>query len=239
MIEVYAAGPQALERRAAAAAALGRRCWTAPSGAGPPADRFANEALVAATSSMVTARLAAGDIEGHPRPAPAAGRSSRARRTATIASKRYVRHGRRAPDRSGHDGVTSAASTRLIARAIGLATRSGPPNVFTTLARHRRLFRRWLRFAGALMPGGRLPRADTELVILRVAHNCGCEYEWGHHERLGRRAGLSAGEIAARARGRRRRRLDAAPGAAAARRRRAARRRARSPTSSGTRCARC
>jgi AhpD family alkylhydroperoxidase len=82
-----------------------------------------------------------------------------------------------------------------IARAIGLATRSGPPNVFTTLGRHRRLFRRWLRFAGALMPGGTLPRAETELVILRVAHLCGSEYEWGHHERLGRRAGLSPHEI--------------------------------------------
>jgi AhpD family alkylhydroperoxidase len=45
------------------------------------------------------------------------------------------------------------------------------------------------------MPGGRLPRADTELVILRVAHNCACDYEWGHHERLGRRAGLSPDEI--------------------------------------------
>lgn len=84
----------------------------------------------------------------------------------------------------------------VIARAIGLVTRSGPPNVFTTLARHRRLFRRWLRFAGALMPGGRLPRADTELVILRVAHVTRCAYEWDHHERLGRRAGLSAEEIA-------------------------------------------
>jgi AhpD family alkylhydroperoxidase len=83
----------------------------------------------------------------------------------------------------------------LIARAIGLATRGEPPHVFTTLARHRRLFRRWLRFAGSLMPGGKLPRADTELVILRVAHNCECDYEWGHHERLGRRAGLSADDI--------------------------------------------
>jgi AhpD family alkylhydroperoxidase len=80
----------------------------------------------------------------------------------------------------------------LIARAIGLATGSGPPNIFTTLARHRRLFRPWLRFAAALMPGGRLPRADTELVILRVAHNSGCEYEWRHHERLALAAGLDA-----------------------------------------------
>lgn len=84
----------------------------------------------------------------------------------------------------------------LVARAIGAATGGRPPNVFTTLARHRRLFRRWLRFAGALMPGGLLPRADTELVILRVARNAGCDYEWGHHERLARAAGLSAEEVA-------------------------------------------
>jgi AhpD family alkylhydroperoxidase len=84
-----------------------------------------------------------------------------------------------------------------IARLIGAAAGGGPPHVFTTLARHRRLFRRWLRFAGALMPGGVLPRADTELVILRVAHNAGCEYEWGHHERLGAAAGLTAERIAA------------------------------------------
>ncbi len=83
----------------------------------------------------------------------------------------------------------------LITRAIGLATRGKPPNVFTTLARNRRLFRRWLWFAGALMPGGRLPRAETELVILRVAHNCGSGYEWGHHVRLGKRAGLDDAAI--------------------------------------------
>jgi AhpD family alkylhydroperoxidase len=89
-------------------------------------------------------------------------------------------------------GLVNAA----IVRVLGLATGGRPPNVFTTLARNRGLFRRWLWFAGGLMPGGKLPRADTELVILRVAHNTGCGYEWGHHERLGRRAGLSEAEIA-------------------------------------------
>src|SRR3954454_11437198 len=83
----------------------------------------------------------------------------------------------------------------LIAAVIGRATGGRPPNVFTTLARHRRLFRAWLRFAGRLMPRGSLPRADTELVILRVSVNCGCDYEWGHHVRLGKRAGLSDEEI--------------------------------------------
>jgi AhpD family alkylhydroperoxidase len=83
-----------------------------------------------------------------------------------------------------------------ITRVLGLATGGAPPNVFTTLARHRGLFRRWLWFAGALMPGGLLPRRDSELVILRVAHNTGCDYEWRHHERLGRLAGLSEDEVA-------------------------------------------
>jgi AhpD family alkylhydroperoxidase len=82
-----------------------------------------------------------------------------------------------------------------LARAIGRASGGDPPNVFTTLARHRRLFRAWLRFVARLMPWGTLPRRDTELVILRVAHNCGCAYEWGHHERIAQRAGLSREQV--------------------------------------------
>jgi alkylhydroperoxidase family enzyme len=83
----------------------------------------------------------------------------------------------------------------LLARLLGSAIGSGPPNIFTTLARHRRLFRPWLRFAGALMPGGILPRPDSELLILRVAHNCGSQYEWTQHERLAESAGLSAAAV--------------------------------------------
>jgi AhpD family alkylhydroperoxidase len=83
-----------------------------------------------------------------------------------------------------------------IVRVIGLALRREPPHVFTTLARHRRLFRRWLWFAGALMPRGTLPRRDTELVILRVAHNTGSDYEREQHEKIGRDVGMSAEEIA-------------------------------------------
>jgi alkylhydroperoxidase family enzyme len=84
----------------------------------------------------------------------------------------------------------------VIVRLIGLAVRREPPHVFTTLARHRRLFRRWLWFAGALMPRGTLPRRDTELVILRVAHNSGSEYEREQHEKIGRDVGMSAEEVA-------------------------------------------
>jgi AhpD family alkylhydroperoxidase len=84
-----------------------------------------------------------------------------------------------------------------LAKLIGLGTGTPPPNVFTTLGRNRGLFRRWLFFAGGLMPGGKLARGDTELVILRVAHKRECAYEWSHHQHLAARAGLSAEEIEA------------------------------------------
>jgi AhpD family alkylhydroperoxidase len=96
-----------------------------------------------------------------------------------------------APGTREQIGAVNAAIVWLLGRATG----GRPPNVFTTLARHRGLFRRWLWFAGGLMPGGKLPRVETELVILRVAHNTGCDYEWGHHASFGRRAGLSAEEV--------------------------------------------
>ena len=82
------------------------------------------------------------------------------------------------------------------ARASGVVAGTEPPNLFLTLGRHRRLFRGWLRFAGHLMPGGRISRRDTELVILRVGHRNACEYELAQHRRLARRAGLSDAEIA-------------------------------------------
>ena len=85
----------------------------------------------------------------------------------------------------------------VIAAVAGRVAGTTPPNLFLTLGRHPRLFRRWLRFAGGLMPGGKLPRRETELVILRVAHLCGSSYEFEHHVRLGRRAGLRSEDFEA------------------------------------------
>jgi AhpD family alkylhydroperoxidase len=83
-----------------------------------------------------------------------------------------------------------------LSRVSGIVTRTSPPNLFLTLGRHRKLFRGWLRFAGRLMPGGTLPRRETELVILRVASLRGCSYEFEHHVRLGRRAGITPDDVA-------------------------------------------
>ena len=59
LLEVYAAGPEALQRRAEHQAAFVDRAEKMLK-----LDRFACEALVAATGALVTARLAADDPEG-------------------------------------------------------------------------------------------------------------------------------------------------------------------------------
>lgn len=82
-----------------------------------------------------------------------------------------------------------------VAQVSGLVSRTAPPNLFLTMGRHRTLFRGWLRFAGRLMPAGRLPRRETELVILRVAHLRSCAYEFDHHVHLGRRAGVTDADV--------------------------------------------
>ncbi len=85
-------------------------------------------------------------------------------------------------------GFVNSILAGISAKAAGTTK---PLNLFTTVARNRGLFRRWILFAGALMPGGKLPRADTELVILRVSHRTGAEYEAVHHRVIGRKVGLS------------------------------------------------
>jgi AhpD family alkylhydroperoxidase len=83
----------------------------------------------------------------------------------------------------------------LISTVAGRVGGTTTPNLFLTLGRHRRLFRGWLRFAGQMMPGGTLPRRETEIVILRVAHLRSCAYEFDHHVHLGRRAGVTATDV--------------------------------------------
>ncbi|MCW2753209.1 MAG: carboxymuconolactone decarboxylase [Marmoricola sp.] len=88
-------------------------------------------------------------------------------------------------------GLPIWSLTRIAARV----TKTAPPAIFTTLGRGRGLFWGWLFFASQLMPGGTLPRRETELVILRVATLRGCAYEFEHHVRIGRRAGLTRDDV--------------------------------------------
>jgi AhpD family alkylhydroperoxidase len=80
------------------------------------------------------------------------------------------------------------------------------PNILRAIAHHPRLLEPFLGFAAALAARGALPRRASELLALRAAWNCRCEFEWGHHARYARAAGCTDAEIRAVAAG------SAAPG---------------------------
>ncbi|MBV6494025.1 MAG: hypothetical protein LDLANPLL_02051 [Turneriella sp.] len=69
------------------------------------------------------------------------------------------------------------------------------PDVFLLLMQHQHIFWQWLQFASRLMPFGTLERRETELIILRVAWNTRCYYEWGQHISLSKREGVLAEDI--------------------------------------------
>ncbi|QUR66219.1 carboxymuconolactone decarboxylase family protein [Mycobacterium spongiae] len=79
----------------------------------------------------------------------------------------------------------------VIAKVGARVLRAPRMHLFATLGYRQSLFWAFLLYGGRLLRG-RLPRADTELVILRVAHLRSCEYELQHHRRIARGAGLDA-----------------------------------------------
>lgn len=99
--------------------------------------------------------------------------------------------GRPGPGSRKQLGLVNGAIEAIGARATG-RRRLG---VFATIGRARRLFRGWLIYSATMMPFGELSRTDTELMILRVAHGRGADYERDHHRVIGERAGLTAAEI--------------------------------------------
>ena len=85
----------------------------------------------------------------------------------------------------------------VVASLAGRVTHTEPHRIFTTLARHRQLFRRWLPLGDMLLLRGDLPRSDAELLILRTAWNCGCWYEWVQHAGLAPSHGLTKATVEA------------------------------------------
>lgn len=75
-----------------------------------------------------------------------------------------------------------------------------PQHIFTTLAHHPKLLKRFNAFGGLFLVHGQLPERERELVVLRTAWRSGCSYVWGQHVVLGQRAGVTWQEQAALAR---------------------------------------
>lgn len=83
-------------------------------------------------------------------------------------------------------GVVNWVFCKLAARR----QRVRQAHLFTTLGQHPRLLWFWLPWAGLLLSAGKLPKRDTELVILRVGHLRNSRYELQHHRRVAKSRGL-------------------------------------------------
>lgn len=83
-------------------------------------------------------------------------------------------------------GLINWGISRIAARKV----RAPHMHLFEVLGYHKRLFWTFLPYAGQLLNKGKLPKTETELVILRVGHLRGSEYELQQHRRLARSRGV-------------------------------------------------
>jgi alkylhydroperoxidase family enzyme len=70
-----------------------------------------------------------------------------------------------------------------------------PLNIFTTLVRHPKLFKRWVVFGGHILSKSTLSHRDRELLILRTGYRCNSPYEFHQHTRIGLACGITEEEI--------------------------------------------
>lgn len=78
----------------------------------------------------------------------------------------------------------------VICRIAARGIRAPQFHLFNALGRNKTLLWTYLPFAGSLLYWGKLPKRDTELVILRVGHLRHSEYELQQHRRLARSRGV-------------------------------------------------
>jgi 4-carboxymuconolactone decarboxylase len=72
-----------------------------------------------------------------------------------------------------------------------------PVNLYRALGNHPALAAAWTEFANAIRHDSKTPRDLRELMILRTAQIARSDYEWAHHLRMARKAGVPEQKIAA------------------------------------------
>ncbi len=101
--------------------------------------------------------------------------------------------------------ATAALLLALAAGSLSAQRQSGPrippaegvqsSNIIRTLSQHPPLMEAWGPFGGYILRGSTLPDRDREMLILRTAWLNRAEYEWGHHSRSAKAAGMTDEEI--------------------------------------------
>lgn len=102
-----------------------------------------------------------------------------------------------APDRTSDPEIRRGIVGRAITAAAKRATKGRSYHFMRVLAINGRLQVPYLIWNSRLMPRGKLPRQQTEAVILRTAWLCASQYEWTQHRAIGRSVGLSEDQLEA------------------------------------------
>lgn len=100
-------------------------------------------------------------------------------------------------DRTDDPQIKRALIPRLVTRAAARVTKGRSFHFMRVLSIDGRLFVPYLLWNSRLMPRGKLPRKETEAVILRTAWLCRSEYEWTQHRAIGLSVGLSKEQVEA------------------------------------------
>src|SRR5881275_3048625 len=86
----------------------------------------------------------------------------------------------------------SPEAAELLVQPVSGWEEASVSTFLATMARHPKLFRRWVTYSVGITRRAQLPEREREIVILRTGWVCQGAYEWGHHVQSARRAGLSA-----------------------------------------------
>lgn len=100
-------------------------------------------------------------------------------------------------DRTNDPAIKRSPLSRFAIAVAKRTTKGRSYQFMRVLAINRRLHLPYVFWNSRLMPRGKLPRWQTEAIILRTAWLCESEYEWTQHRAIGRSAGLTKEQVAA------------------------------------------
>jgi alkylhydroperoxidase family enzyme len=99
------------------------------------------------------------------------------------------------PDRTNDPAIKRNALSRAVTAAAKKKTNGYSYEFMRVLSINGRLHLPYIFWNSRTMPTGKLPRQQTEAVIIRVAWLCQSEYEWTQHKAIGKHNGFTQEQV--------------------------------------------